>query len=186
MEAVGIGVGHAGRLLIGRGELAMARHDRWHRPVLQIRHVVERLRQAQPVLVRAKAAQGRTEIAEGMEEAVADVAPVLEFDAELEAGLGLADKVGAVQAQRVVVDADRGQGRLAHPDGADLGRFHQRHLAGLGGVARQALGQRGRRHPAGGAAAHDDDPADRAAMRVIAAHLVSRHVFLRVWTHRFD
>jgi hypothetical protein len=45
-------------------------------------------------------------------------------------------------------------------------------------MARQALGQRGRRHPAGRAAADDDYPADRTAMRFIVQLLVSRVFFI--------
>jgi hypothetical protein len=40
-------------------------------------------------------------------------------------------------------------------------------------MAQQALRQRRGRHPAGGAAADDDNPANRAAMHVIAAHFIS-------------
>jgi len=104
---------------------------------------------------------GRAEVAEAVEEAVADVAPVAELDAELEAALRLPDEVGAVQAQGAVVGADGRQRGFADADGADVGRLHQHDLAGRRAAhLRKALGQRRGRHPAGGAAAHDDDLAD--------------------------
>ena len=52
-------------------------------------------------------------------------APVDELDPELERGLGGADEVGLLEAERPIELLDGGDGRFADTDGADLFRFHQ-------------------------------------------------------------
>ncbi len=100
------------------------------------------------------AALGLAEGAEGVDIAVAGLAPVDEFDAELEGCLGGAHEFGFVNADIVVEILDVRQGRLTDADRADLGRFDQDHLAALSDHGRQA----GRGHPSGGTAPHDYDP----------------------------
>ena len=67
----------------------------------------------QPVLIGRDGVDGRAEIAEAVEEAVADVPPVAELYADLEGGHRLAHEIGFVDAEPVVEDVDRGQRRLA-------------------------------------------------------------------------
>jgi hypothetical protein len=78
----------------------LTRHDRRHRPVFKLRQIVEAARHAQPVHMRRAPIDGRAEVGEAMEKAVADPAPILEFDADLEGGAGLADEIGAVEPER--------------------------------------------------------------------------------------
>lgn len=54
---------------------------------------------------------------------VPETPPVDEFDAELERGVGLADKFILVDAEHLVEQDDRRNGRFADPHGADLFRF---------------------------------------------------------------
>jgi len=150
VEMEGVGIRRAGRR---HGEAVVARHDGRHRPVLVGRDIAVGARQVQPVHMGRAVVDLRAEIAEAVEEAVADVAPVLELDAQLERGLGLADKVDLVQAQRGVVVAYGRQGGFADAHRADLRRFDQHHLAALA----QPLHQRRRGHPACRAAADDHD-----------------------------
>ena len=60
-----------------------------------------------------------------MEIAVAQPAPVDEFDAELERALGFANEFALVEAERLVEGADRRDRRLADADGADFLGFDQ-------------------------------------------------------------
>ena len=168
VKAVRVGVGDRWHVGAGRREFVLARHHRRHRPVLQRRHVVEGLGQPQPMHVRRAVFDRRAEVAEAVKEAVAHLAPVFKFDAELETGLRLFDEIGAVQAERGVVETDRRKGGFADPDGADLGRLHQDHLAALA----KTLGQGCCAHPAGGAAADDDDLANGIFKHVVTCRYV--------------
>ena len=92
-----------------------------------------------------------TEAAERVEVAVPDPAEILELDAELERGVSGAHELRFVEAEHLDEGAQVGKRRLADADDADLGRFDEPHLRRM----RQLAHQRGRRHPAGGAAAED-------------------------------
>jgi hypothetical protein len=94
--------------------------------------------------------------AEGMEVVLADVAPVLELDAELEGGLRGGHELLLVDAQQLVVGEQRRDGGLADADGADLVGLDEPDVERLA----EHLGQQGGDHPAGGAAPGDDDAAD--------------------------
>jgi hypothetical protein len=52
--------------------------------------------------------------------AVADAAPVLELDAQLEGGLRLAHELIFVDAEHLVEQLDHRDGRFSHADGADI------------------------------------------------------------------
>src|SRR3569833_4284124 len=92
------------------------------------------------------------ELAEGMEEAVALCAPVVELDAEFKAGPGGADKLALVDAEHFVEELQRGDGGFAYADGADVVGLDK----GDGVRAFEGLRHGRRAHPAGGAAS--DDP----------------------------
>jgi hypothetical protein len=94
--------------------------------------------------------------AEGMHVVLPYVAPVLEADTELEGALGRRHELLLVDVEQSMERHQRGNGRLANADGSDFIRLHQfdvEHFA-------KRLGQPRRDHPAGGAAAGDDDFAD--------------------------
>ena len=58
--------------------------------------------------------------AEGMHVALADARPVAEFDAQLVTSLRGAQEIVFVDAQHLVEDPDRRNGRFADAHGADL------------------------------------------------------------------
>ncbi len=101
---------------------------------------------------------------EGVDVFVADPAPVLEFDAELEGRLGAANEVVLIDAERAVERADLRNGRLADADRADRFRLHQFDVAI---IVLQQLRQRGRRHPAGGPAADNEHFANSTIGHVV-------------------
>jgi hypothetical protein len=88
------------------------------------------------------------EVAEGVEVVFADLQPVAEADAELVGAVGGAQELGFVDADDLVVLADGRKGSLADADAAD-------DLDA--GAAFQPGDQGGGRHPAGAAAADNDD-----------------------------
>jgi hypothetical protein len=106
-----------------------------------------------------------------MQVAVLRPAPADEFDAELEAGLRLADEIVLVDAERAVEQADLRNRGLADADDADFVGLDQADRDALA----EYLGQCGGRHPTRGAAADDDD----------FAYPLMRHVLPRsAWNHR--
>ena len=98
------------------------------------------------------------ETSERMKIAVARAQPIDEFDAQLERAFGGADEIVFIDVQQLVEQLNDWNGRLADADDADFLRFDERDLEPLG---RERLGQRRRRHPTCGAAAGDDNVADR-------------------------
>src|ERR1051325_3560358 len=101
-----------------------------------------------------------------MQVAVSEPAPVAELDAELEGRLGATDEVVLVDAEEPVEQLDRRDGGFPDADRSDLRRLDQLD-AGDRSVADPR--QRGRRHPAGRAAADDGDAADRLAWHHVPA-----------------
>ena len=141
--------------------------DGAHEPTLARRHrlqrvLLERCRLAalaalEPVRgefhILARQA-GRTE---RMNVGVPGPGPVLELDSQLEGRLGLANDLVLIDPQHLDEADDRWDGRLADPDGADLGGFDQPDATVQ---IPQQLGEARRGHPPGGSAADDDDAAD--------------------------
>jgi hypothetical protein len=149
VEVVGVAIQI--RLFGGRrGEAALAGH---HAGQALLTQRAQR-RVAHPAVLAPQA--GRTgqvvEIAKGVEEALALGAPVTKLDAELEGAIGGAQELGLVNADPLVIFTQHGKGGLAHADDADLFRFDQFDRA-----ARQRGDQPNGSHPAGRAAADDDD-----------------------------
>src|SRR5438309_7436922 len=160
VEMIGIIVGRLDEALVGRrrGEAAARGERPGHRIVVE-RPGAAGLSLLQPILVERDGVELGAIGAEGVEIAVALLAPADELDAELERALRLRDELPFVEAQRMVEQADRRDGRLADADDADLVRFHYLDPA----PAPQGVGERGGGHPAGRSAAEDDDLADVAA-----------------------
>ena len=90
-----------------------------------------------------------------MNVALADLAPVLEGDAELERGGGGAHELLLVDAEQAMKYADRRDRRLTDSDGADLIRLDQHDVEDSMELVRHRRGG----EPAGGAAAGDHQPA---------------------------
>jgi hypothetical protein len=141
----------------GAAELAGRGGDGAHRPGRDVLHHPA-LALAEIELVEVHALEVVAVAAERVEIAGAGRAPVDELDAELERALGRGDELVLVDAEHPVESDQRRDGRLADADGADLLGFDQRDL-GDAVVEEAREGRRG--HPAGGAAADDDDIADR-------------------------
>jgi len=99
---------------------------------------------------------------EAVEVVLADVAPAFEVDAQLEHGLRLGHELLLVDAAQLVEGQQRRDRGLADADGADLVGLDQRD----GQALAQRLGQARGCHPAGGAAAGDDDAAHGLARAI--------------------
>src|SRR5690349_18832334 len=107
--------------------------------------------QPQPQLVKGNALDVDAELTELVEILVARLAPVLEFDAQLEAGLRGLHEVALVDAEHLVEELKGRDAGFADADGADLIRLDQRDAL----RALHGLRQRGSCHPAGGPATDD-------------------------------
>src|SRR6056297_1784762 len=89
---------------------------------------------------------------EWMEIPFAEIAPVLEIDAQLVGAADLAQKLGFVEFEQQIEVLDRRNGGFADthgPDGVGLDKVDIQFAA-------EGLGHGGRRHPSGRAAADDD------------------------------
>ncbi len=161
VEMVGIAErgGQRPGVLARPGEFAGHGHGRRQRG-LRIGTGLAGQPQLDPAVEEHRPVAGVAVSTEGMEVAAAIAVPVDEFDAELERRLGMPDQVGLVDTGQVVEPVDRRNGRFADADGADLVRFDELDIELMGDID---LGERRDGHPAGGAAADDNDFANGPA-----------------------
>src|SRR5438045_5871932 len=94
---------------------------------------------------------------EGVDVSLVGLAPAVEGDAELVRAARRGEELRLVDAERLVEQGDRGDGRLADADDADLVGFDQGHRHS----GKAEASQRGRGHPPRRAATDNDDPALR-------------------------
>jgi len=80
---------------------------------------------SRPVVAERHQPELPPDLAKGVHVAVAGRQPAVEGNAQLERAIGGVQERALVNAQRGVEHADRGDGRLAHADGADLFGFDQ-------------------------------------------------------------
>lgn len=163
VEVIGIGDVRQWRI---RRDVARAGHElpqrrgQGRQRVLADGPRAARVEELEPELVERQRPDALADPAEAVDVGVADPAPVVELDAELEGALGAGDEIELVDAQQASVELlhvrDAG---LAHADDPDLLGFDQAD----GCLPAQVGGQRGRRHPARAASAHDDDGSDGVA-----------------------
>jgi len=108
----------------------------------------------QPILMKIEPVDVDAVKAEGMKVTRAGSRPVDELDAELEGRLGGAHERGFDDAQEQIELQHVGNRRFPDADDADLFRLDERER----NIVRFEHARQGRRrHPAGGAAAYDDD-----------------------------
>src|SRR5579875_3424472 len=100
-----------------------------------------------------------------MDVAVADLAPVVELDAELERAIGFSDEFRLIDFQQAVEGREVRNGGLADADRANLLRFYQDDID----RATEGLGDRGGTHPSRGSTADDGDRLHRA-LRLPSGH----------------
>ena len=131
--------------------------------------VLAPLETPQPVVVELRRPGFDAWRPERVEIAVAEIRPVDELDAELERAVHGAHELGLVELEQQVEIFDVRYRGLADADGADRLGFDQLDAD----LFAKGLGQRGRCHPAGGAATNDHDPVERDLPFCI------RHVFYR-------
>ena len=125
----------------------------------------------QPEVLEARGPVVLAREPEGVDVVLPHVAPVLEADAELEGGLRGGHELLFVDVEQLVEGQQRGDRGLAHAHGADLVGLDQADVQRLA----QRLAQAGRHHPAGRAAAGDDDAPHALAVGGVGVRGKGRH-----------
>ena len=149
-------IGHVGDRLAG--DRAVPMHPPGARGDFVERVSVQRLRHAkrtaaQPIVLEGDQADIAADRAERVHIGVAGPQPIGELDAELEGAAGCADEGVLIQPERLIVEPKLRDRGLADADRADCLGFNQADAE----PGFQETRQRGSGHPAGGAAAGDDD-----------------------------
>src|SRR5258706_9778884 len=106
------------------------------------------------MVLKFNAAPRFPEGTEGMQVGIARAVPIPELDPELKGGARRLHEARLLHADQFIEHLEVRQRGLAHADRTDLVRFDQRDCVVL---AWQARGERGGRHPPGGATAEDRD-----------------------------
>ena len=154
----------------GQGELA-ARGQRRPQRIGRQRSGVARAALFQPVVMKADPFDVLSIQAEGMDEVRARPGPVQKTNTQFAGRLGRAHHVVVAQPQLAIEATDGGNGRLAHADRADVGRLDHGDLQRR---SAEMLDQGRSRHPAGGAAADDDDRTDARIVDLIHGRIPIR------------
>ncbi len=154
-----VGIVHA--IVRQMRELALARRDQLQ-AIIVIRLIMPLRKAVQPEMLEAGGPMILARQAERMEVALADILPVVEHDAELEGRLGRPHELGFVDAEQAVVRDERRNGGFADADRADRVGLDERDVDDLAQRSRDRSGG----HPACGAAARNDDPAQPLAHRL--------------------
>jgi len=102
-----------------RHELVLQRGDGVDREVGEIAALSLQVH-LQPILVTTQPAQVLPDHPKAVDVAAADMMPVVELDAKLEGSLRRLQEPGFVKLEQLVVLLDRGNGRLADADRADV------------------------------------------------------------------
>jgi hypothetical protein len=140
-------------IVLGPGELAEIGGHGFEAESLD-RSLVPALAQAVPDVLEGNPADFIAIAAEGVDVALADVAPVHELDAELERALRRGEHLPLVDIQQVVEFEERRDCRFAYAHGPDLLGFHERDVDCMAGLQPR---QRGSGHPARGSTPNDND-----------------------------
>ena len=112
---------------------------------------------SQPIMMAAEPLPVLANHSEGVNVGSAGI-PIDELDAELERRLGAPHELGFVQLDKLIVFLDRGDRRFADSNRADRFAFDQLHFV----EALEQLAEQRGGHPAGRAAANNEDLAHRS------------------------
>src|SRR5882724_9880550 len=158
VEMVGVSQSRQQRPWVRCGKFKLARQRRYRvqRIVLEVVRMPFELR-AQPAVLKRNPVARKAKASEGMEISMPGLSPAPEFDTQLVGGLRLLHELSFIETDNLIEPVNGRNGGFAHSDGTDVVGFDQRDrtLPQVDGSAQRRGG-----HPAGRAAADDDDLAD--------------------------
>src|SRR5690554_5672342 len=120
----------------------------------------------EPEVIELRHPRGLSESAKRMQIPTAETTPILEPDGNLEGRGALPHELSLIDAEQVMKCDDRRYGGFADADRTDLFGFDERNVE----QCAEMLRERHCGHPAGGAAACNDDFLDRAWSDFIVLH----------------